>query len=383
MPISKALLHFVAASSLAVAASAQAITVTESNMIVTTGGLSALSNTPRLFDLKADALLVDHGYEHSWYFRIAGDTSESTFRNVGGVQTGGFGPTHGDREFANAENRGQLRVSMDYDVYSSGPASGVFISRCTVMNISNAPLTIDMFAYADLDIAGSSGNDTCFGTNSSHFVSDPSGVQVEVRAIGNDLSQFGAYPSIRNQLLDSAVTTLAGNPPSFGGDYTGAFQWTGRTLQPFEQRSFLLAFAVDTAAVALPLVEHYGAGNGDDVQIHTQFLPLQDNSTTRNFAIQLKGAQPNVEYRIAIGQAPWTPSPFIPGIDLWIDPFQLVGIYGGFTNGTGDSFELFFIPPSPYLTGFSIFGQVFAVDPAAPNGFASFSAGMRMRVGKL
>lgn len=381
--MSKALPFLLSAACLTAAISAQAITVTESNMVVTTAGLSATSHQPPLFDLKADALLTDHAFQHGWYYRVAGDARELSLRNIGGVVTGGFGPTHGDRDFSNVDNRGLLKVSLDYDVYASGPASGVFISRCTVMNTSNAPVTFDMFAYSDLDIANTSGDDTCHGNNSSHFVGDGSGVQVEIRANGNDLSQASAFPGLRNQLTDLAITTLSGAPPIFTGDYTGAFQWQNRTLQPFEQRTYTVTFAVDTAAVALPQVEHYGAGNSTSLEIHTQFLPLQDNSLTRNFAIQLKGALPNAEYRIAIGQLPWTPMPFINGIDLWVDPFALIGIYGGLCSATGDAFELFFIPPSPYLTGFPVFGQVFAVDPAAPNGFAHFSAAMRLRIGKL
>ncbi len=373
----------VSAACLSAALTAQSLTVSEGNMIVTTGSLSAALHEPRVFDLKADALVTDHGYEHQWYYRIAGDTRELSLRNIGGVTGGAFGSVHADRDWANVDNRNQLRVSLDYDCYASGPASGVFISRCTVTNISNAPIVLDMIAYSDLDIANSSGNDSVTGTNSSHFVTDPSGVQVEVRAIGNDLSQASAYPVIRNALLNLAVDNLTGALPPFTGDYTGAFQWTNRTLQPREVRTFQIAFAVDTAAVALPLVEHYGASSNNGLQVHTQFLPLQDNSQPRQIAVQMKGALPGAEYRLAVGQAPISPFPFIPGIDLWIDPFVLVGIYGGLTSPTGEAFELYFVPPSPYLTGFSVYGQAFAVDVSAPNGFANWSSGMRLRIGKL
>ena len=156
-----------------------------------------------------------------------------------------------------------------------------------------------------------------------------------------------------------------------------------RTLQPFEQRTFQVLLAVDTPASVPPIVEHYGTGNGSAFEIHTTTLPLQDNSQPRPLAVMMKNALPNAEYRIATGMAPWTPMPFIAGIDLWVDPFLLIGVYGGFTNASGAAQMSFVIPASPYLTGVSVVHQCFAVDPAAPNGFAYYTPGMSTRVGRL
>lgn len=381
--MSKILLSLASASLLSAALSAQVLTVTDSNMLVTLGGLSPSLQSPRLLNLQADALLTDHGFEHGWYYRMAGDPQEYAVRSLGGVTGGNFGNTHSDRDVNDVDSRGLLRMSYDFDVYSCGPASGVFISRCTVMNISNAPVAFDLFAYTDIDVAGTPGDDFLFyGTNNSHWLTDPTGISVEVRASGASLGGIANYPLIRSALMDAAPTTLLGTPPSFGGDYTGAFQWAV-PLQPREQRTFHVAFLINTPGIALPLVQNYGAGSGTDLQVHTQFLPLQDASQTRSFAVQLKGALPNVEYRIGFAQFGWSPLPFIPGIDLWIDPFNLLGIYGGFTSNSGDAFNVFFIPPSPYLTGFSLYSQVFGVNPNAPNGFADFSAGMQARIGLL
>src|SRR5690606_33430942 len=157
--------------------------------------------------------------------------------------------------------RGLLKASVDMDIYSAGSASGVVISRLTLMNISNAPLTVDAFGYTDLDVAGTSGNDSCTGTTDRHYVTDPSGVQIELRGINAMASDVLAYPVIRTALTDTAVDNLSNALPPFTGDYTGAFQWMA-TLQPFEQRTFTIVMAVDTVAAMPPVVEHYGAGNG-------------------------------------------------------------------------------------------------------------------------
>src|SRR5688572_30482047 len=147
------------------------LTISDGNMNVVTGALSATLQTPRTLALRADALATNHGFEHWWYYRVAGDPREFALRSVGPV-TGGSSPMndHADRDFANVDNRNLLKASLDLDVYDAGPASGVVISRLTMMNISNAPVTLVLFCYTDLDVAATVGDDACTGTGSTHFV---------------------------------------------------------------------------------------------------------------------------------------------------------------------------------------------------------------------
>jgi hypothetical protein len=373
----------VSAALFAVAVSAQ-VTIADGNTNAVVGALSATSQLPPDLELRGDVLLVNHAFQHGWYYRVAGDTQEFSFRDVGGVVDGNAGPDHGDRDWANVDSRGLLKASLDLDCYDAGPASGVVISRMTIMNRSAAPVTIDMFCYSDLDIAGSFGNDSVVGNAGAHFVSDPSGVQVEVRAIGSDVSVVGSFPTVRNLLTNTTVDDLVSALPPFLGDYSGAFQWQNRTLQPFEVRTFQVLFAIDTAAVANPLIELYGAGNGSSFEIQMPTQPLQDNTQVRPLIVQMKGALPGVEQRTIIGLDPWIPpQPFIPGLDLWVLPLSIFGVFGGLTSPTGEAQEMFIIPPAPYFAGFSVYFQVFSVDGAAPNGFAYFSPGLRIRIGKL
>ncbi|MFY9344076.1 MAG: hypothetical protein WAT39_16420 [Planctomycetota bacterium] len=359
------------------------LTVTDGNMQVALGAPSSVSQAPLPFALRADALATDHGREHGWYFRIVGDRREYALRRLGAVVVGNPTPDHGDRDFANLDNRGLLKASHDLDIYDAGPASGVCTSRLTLMNISSAPVTVNVYCYTDLDVADTFGDDVVTGTAQSHFVTDASGVQIEVRALGSDLAAAVPYPGIRNLLLDTAADNLPATLAPFVGDYTGAFQWQNRTLQPFEVRSFQVLFAVDTVAAAAPLVELYGTGNGSHFEIQTPTLPLQDNTQPRSLVIQMKGALPGAEQRTIVGLSPWVPQPFISGIDLWVLPTSVFGVYAGLTSATGTAQEVFTIPPAPYFAGISAYFQVFYVDPAAPNQFAYFSPGLHVRIGKL
>lgn len=375
--------HALVVGSLLAAGLSAQLTITDANMVVDTSDPSATSNLPRTINLRSDAIAADQAFEHWWYYRISGDTEESALKDIG-VTSGGITTAgdHADRDFDDVDARGLLKASIDMDTYSAGPASGVVISRLTVMNTSNAPYDIDLFGYTDIDVGGTFADDTCTGTLTSHFITDPTGIQIEVRGIGATSSDVLAYPALRSSLSDAVVDNLADTLPPFAGDYTGAFQWTA-TLQPFEQRTFTIVIAVDSPALVPPLTESYGAGNGSVFEVHATEVLLQDLVTPRTFAVRMKNALPSAEYRIVTGVAPWTPLPFIPGVDLWVDPLSLVGVYGGFTDANGEAQEVFTIPPSPYLTGFSAYHQCFYVDAAAPNGFAYFTPGLRTRVGKL
>jgi hypothetical protein len=371
------------AAALSAALSAQTLTIDDGNTQFATFVPSLTSHLPRQFDLRGDAIAADHGFEHWWYFRVAGDTRESAVRAVGGF-TGAVAPflTHLDRDFADLESRGLLRAMYDADVYDAGPASGVVVSRLTLQNISAGPVTFDLFAYTDLDIAGTFGDDVCTGDGSRHLVTDLTGVQVEVRAIGNDKSDVKTYSLIRNELSDTGGDDLTDALPPFAGDYTGAFQWQARTLQPGEERSFNVVIALDTPATQVPLVEHYGAGSTLGAQIYTDTVPLQDHSALRQIGIHLQGALPFTPVGLLSNTAPIGGLPF-SGLTLWVDPTAPAQFPLGLTNASGDTSVIFFVPPSPYVTGYPIYHQYFYLDSSSPSGLAHSTAGLLTRVGRL
>lgn len=371
---------------LAAALSAQTLTITDGNMNVTTNAPSATSHSPAGFSLRADALAINHGFQHWWFYRVAGDTREFAIRNIGGM-TGGSTPflTHADRDFADLDSRGLLRANIDFDVYDSGPASGVVTSRITLTNISALPVTFDLFNYTDLDVAGTSANDQVTGNGTSHVVTDTSGVRIEVRAPGADRSDVLDYASTSNPrtlLANTTLEDLSNALPPFLGDYTGAFQWQNRTLQPFEQRSWTVVFAVDTAANVVPEVAHYGTASGLGAEIYTDTLPLQDNANLRQIGIQLKNAPAGQLFGLLSNTAT-VPGLAFGNVQLWVDPTVGMAFPIGIITPTGEMNAVFTIPTSPYLTGFPIYHQYFFLDPTAPNGESHWTQGLMTRVGRL
>jgi hypothetical protein len=354
--------------------------MTEANMVVATGTVPG-SNAAATFDLRADAIAADHGFQHWWFYRLAGDTQEFALK---GPATGGVPPhlTHADRDFADVDARGLLRANVDMDIYSAGPASGVLTSRVTFTNLSAVPQTLDLFCYTDLDVAGTSGNDAATGNGQQHVVTDLTGVRIEIRAAGADRSQVGTYPTVRDLLTDAVLDDLDNTLPPFSGDYTGAFQWQARTLQPGEQRSWTVVFAIDTAANRVPEVEHYGSGSSLQPEIFTDTLPLQDNANVRQMGIYLKNALPNAPFGLLSNT---TAAPGIPFLNmvLWVDPNPPMQFPIGTTTATGDALFVFVIPPSPYLTGFPIYHQYFYADNSAANGVGQWTTAIMTKVGRL
>lgn len=380
--------HFLVTSMLlagAASVAAQDLTLTDGNMRHRTAALSATSHTARAADLRADALNTDHAFAAWWYFRVNGDTREFAFRDIGGTSRGLATVDHADTDFADVDGRGLFSASMDWDIYDSGPASGVLISRLTVTNISANPLTVDLFHYLDIDACGTASGDNAVGGNSSHLITDVCGTILEYRALGNDLTEVAPWPALQNKLTDTALDDLVGWSGTFGpGDYTGAFQWQNRTLQPGEAQTFTILIAVDTRANCPPINEHYGYGLPGSIgtpQISTDALPLQDNASLRSLNVILRGAPAFVPCALLSNSTSFN-GPFL-GLQLWVDPLPPSQVLITLTDGAGFAAWAFLVPVNPYLCGLSIYHQWFVADNSAPNGTASHSTGLKTQVGKL
>ncbi|MCR9247739.1 MAG: hypothetical protein NXI31_22150 [bacterium] len=362
---------------------AQSLTISEGNLAFTTGAPAMTSHAPPTADLRSDALATDHAFQHGWYYRVAGDTREFALRDIGPT-SGGVTAflTHADRDFADVDNRGLFRAAWDLDGYATGPASGVVTSRLTVLNTSATNLTIDLFAYTDLDIAGTHANDTATGNGVRHVVSDWTGVQIELVGVGADRSDVLVHPGVLDLLTDTDIDDLGNNQPPFTGDYTGAFQWSAQTLPPGGQRSFTLILAVDTPATAVPEVEAYGRGSHTGCEIYTDTLPLQDHSGLRQIGIHLTGGVPFALVGLLSSTQALPGVPFA-GLELWVESQSgPVQFSIGTLNGSGYTQYVFPIPASPYLTGFPIYHQYFYADPGVPAG-ASHSGALLTRLGRL
>jgi len=212
----------------------------------------------------------DQLFEYGWFFRVAGDAQEFVFDDPD------LGDYVGDTvtlTWNDVGGRG-LFSAVEVDVINEVAAGqATFSSIMTITNTSGSPLTITVFNYADIDVAGVFGDDSAVISNSPDFITIDSagGETVEYRAGGNDfygVAPFGSRPE--NDLLDADLDDFANTGLPFGpDDFTGVFQWLDIEIPDGESLILETSIGANTAAnvPAAPIVT--GGPTGDPIQVPT------------------------------------------------------------------------------------------------------------------
>lgn len=201
------------------------------------------SDAPRI-QFTADAAAGNVAHSFWWYYRVAGDTNESAFNSSGGqIVRNTFVNKTGTLEWADVDGRGFSATSLT-TVASESATTGAVVHVMTVRNDGVAPLTIDLFAYCDLDHCATTPGDSAAGTAERHAVSNPSCLaDTEFYGVQPDHYTVGTWPTVLDQLVDGAASTLSDTGLPYGpGDYSAAMQFTSPVLQPGE--SFLAIAAI-------------------------------------------------------------------------------------------------------------------------------------------
>ena len=179
-------------------------------------------------------------YDFDWWYRIAGDSAESPLEGEpDSVLTAGANSE--TLQWNDVDGRG-LDVAENTTVYDLstglGHAGGVLDKLLLITNNSSTtPLSIDLFAYADVDL--SEGSDvSAWREATNQLILEDRGpsdfVQLIVNGSGNtQVSQplqdihFGVddYSNIWDGLLDSSVSDFSDATNPYGpGDFTAVYQ---------------------------------------------------------------------------------------------------------------------------------------------------------------
>jgi len=179
---------------------------------------------------------VDQLFQSWWWYRIAGDTFETPLP-VPDSQD--YTSPWVTLEWTDVDGRGfDVRVqAWVADCRNPGScfdvgegAYGLVLFYVQVDNPNPSPLEIELFAYNDLDVAGSAGTDSAerqpfFNTNNI-VVSDGA---TDVGFYSNPETQYQVTPwqDLRTELNDTDVDNLDGSGlPFASGDFTGAYQFS-------------------------------------------------------------------------------------------------------------------------------------------------------------
>lgn len=200
------------------------------------------------FSVDTSASNTDHMYQAWWWFRVAGDSRETTFS---GATSWSWVGNVGRLTY----NYPQFRAVIQYVVTGVEPGLGFVTQTCTIFNTTNQPLTIDLFNYQDLDMAETSSDDSAnqSGANVMSVV-DGGGTGWRAEYEGTNAFQVSSFANLLNILTDANADNLNGTGLPFGpGDWTGGYQWSF-TLMPLSAATASATVTIIPAPGALALM---------------------------------------------------------------------------------------------------------------------------------
>jgi len=312
---------------------------------------------------------VNQLYQNGWLYRLAGDLQGSGFNGGGAQLRTSYSGRHAQLYWANADNRG-LEACLDFTVLSKGATSGICVQRMTLTNRTAAPMTVNLYAYADFDVSGA-GGDSAVLVNPApqQRISDATtGVRCYFLGVGHDHYLTVAYGVVSGTILGGAINLTDTGLPFGPGDWTSAYQWQDRVLGPGDE---LVAHAIlgiesmvpNAAPATASLHGHGKNGTGGTGCIGLQSLVLgQANELT--FSNGVQGAFP----MIALGIGPAV-LPFPPFADVYIASIAATQ-FGAPFDPSGTSTTPFPLPDNPAYCGLPLEVQGFWVDPGAYGGIA-------------
>jgi len=164
---------------------------------------------------------TDHMFLHWWYFRILGQTWETPLPSPDSEVYDGNIATLRWTDI----NGWGWSVTEVTTITDTGDQEGTLRHELTITNNNQAPLTMSVFHYTDLDVDGNlDGDSAADATATSLVVIDDS--LAYHRGLGADAFKVAEFSALLDDLDNLAFTALDNSGTPFGpGDFTGAFEW--------------------------------------------------------------------------------------------------------------------------------------------------------------
>jgi hypothetical protein len=197
------------------------------------------------------AAAANHLYQSWWYYAVAGDAAGTAFSTAGGQMT--VAPSADGRaaalEWADADGRG-FGATLTTRVYATGADSGVVAQAMTITNNTGSPLSLHLYSYSDLDVAGAAGDAAAQQASwpaGNHQVQDSSGARCWAMALDFHRFEVGTFPTVRDKVLAGVAGApfVPGNAglPFAAGDHSAVFSWL-LTLAPSARATCHMLLAI-------------------------------------------------------------------------------------------------------------------------------------------
>jgi hypothetical protein len=303
-----------------------------------------------------------------WYYAVAGDTTGSVFNTANNQMTASRAADGRSAlfEWSNVDSRG-FSAKMLACVYSTGSSTGISTQRMEITNNTTAPLVINLYAYADIDVGGLGADDSAaqmvgYAAGNTR-VSDASATTYFLGA-NHANWQAAAWPTLRDGILATAPTLSNAGLPFGPGDYSGAFQWT-LTIPPGQsaRANSMLSITALPRSTAVSDASTYGnakPGTPPGLSEWTLNRPFSGTSANLQITNGLTGSAP-----IAVIGSAQTNLP-LPGIGtVYVTPIASFSMPA--FNASGISAAPIAIPPIQTAT---VYFQALWVDAGAANSIA-------------
>lgn len=204
------------------------------------------TTTDGLGNFEADGT-IDVLYQHWWWYRIEGETSE-TVLDPAAVSSASYLGNVLTLDWTTPSFTAQAVLTLTDDVQ---PNFATLAEVMTVTNTTGADLTLHLFPYTDLDVNGAGTDSATLGATDDEILVTDNPYAVRIEAVDSDAYQVTSFATLRGSLDDTSVTNLTNTGLPFGpGDFTGGFQWT-RTIAPGDTETFLFNFSIEVLPCSL------------------------------------------------------------------------------------------------------------------------------------
>lgn len=186
----------------------------------------------------------NHLFQSWWWGRAVGvNTRENALANASGATWGG---SQGRIDYPGSASN--IQVVQTSRVVGFGSVGGALFEGLTIVNTTPIPLTLELFHYLDLDLAGSSGGDSAVLSGPNHIRVTDGDWTADYEGSGR--YQVGTFPSVRTLLTNTSIDNFSNaGLPFAAGDWSGGFQWTV-TLAPGQATSIGASVTIVPAPAA-------------------------------------------------------------------------------------------------------------------------------------
>ena len=193
----------------------------------------------------------DHLLEFGWWYRLAGDTEETEFGDPSTVDAETDSSVISWSSLGGGTFKATEYVAVADDGSSGSPGDGGAVRLIlTVENLTEAPITVQIFHMLDLDLNGPSGDSaSIYAWEPLRIIRVVDAGGIVAQYVASNTASFAVLPAgagdVGAVLTDASVTNFGNTGlPFSAGDFTGGYQFPV-DVAPFDQTSVLLYFGVN------------------------------------------------------------------------------------------------------------------------------------------